>query len=136
MIAREPKTQPVRHLFAYGTLLPDLAPPEVRPLIEELTRAQQATLLGARLYDLGDYPAAVPADAASTVRGRLYRLPGKSKPLLDRLDRYEEAGPGKSLFNRKIGSVRLSDGRRLQAWVYFYNRSLGNAPLIASGSYR
>ncbi len=129
--------KPVRHLFAYGTLRPHLAPPEIRPRLAELERVGSATLPGARLYDLGEFPAAVPASGDEAVQGEVYRLPKQAGGLLRWLDEYEERElrPSRSLFVRHARSVRLRGGRRVRAWVYFYNRPVGRAKRIASGRF-
>ncbi len=96
--------------------------------------------INGKLYDLGEYPAVirVQSDSGEYVKGELYQV--RDADLATRiLDRYEEFFPGqpdKSLFVRTVATVRLEDGRREKAWVYFYNRSVDEARFIPSGDYR
>ena len=126
-----------KYLFLYGTLRPDAADREIAEIVSQLRRVGRGYVLG-KLYDLGDYPGAiVDASSNSLVRGLLVEMPS-DKAVLDALDRYEEFDPSKpheSLFVRTKTTVRLTDGRNLEGWIYVYNRSPGNAPLIRGGHY-
>src|ERR1700761_1601522 len=84
----EPAGEPVRHFFAYGTLQPGLAPPEIAPALEKLLPIGEGFLFG-KLYDLGRYPGAV-IDPASAwlIYGTIYELP-PNEDLLTKLDAYE-----------------------------------------------
>jgi gamma-glutamylcyclotransferase (GGCT)/AIG2-like uncharacterized protein YtfP len=124
-------------LFVYGTLM--------RGFREQLEEKVNATFLGegtikAELYDLGDYPGARLAGAASDsfVRGELYRLwdPEHAAGVLDEYEGCFPSDPGNSLFTRELVTVRLQDGGKRNAWTYLYNRPVDNASLIRSGNYR
>jgi len=110
----EPAAEPIRHLFAYGTLQPGLAPAEVAPTVEKLRRVGEGFLFG-KLYDLGDYPGAI-IDPASAwvVYGTVYELPENAE-ILDALDRYE--GPD---YVRIVQHVTLVEGGGLNCWAYDY----------------
>ncbi|HVA64361.1 MAG TPA: gamma-glutamylcyclotransferase family protein [Terriglobales bacterium] len=128
-----------RHVFFYGTLLPRHAPAEIRPALDELRPLGAAVLRGARLYDLGEFPGAVADPSGPELRGQIFRLPPQPEGLLRRLDEYEGYDPGndaESLFVRRARRVCLTGGRSVNAWVYFYNRSPGQAGVLANGSYR
>lgn len=135
MSTAPPSDRNVRHLFVYGTLLPDQAPSELMPIVQELRSLGNATLHGARLYDLGEFPAALPVRRASVVHGKLFELPARAGALLNSLDVYEEAKPPNGLFRREVSLVRLPGGRRTRAWVYYYNRTVGDARPIPSGRF-
>ena len=131
------ETNPPRHVFVYGTLLPGLAPTVVADVVRTLRVVGPGTVPG-RLYHLGAYPGCV-LDAAcdAVVHGQLLELP--SRDVLDRLDGYEgyaahdEAG---SLFLRVECDVTLADGGgRVRSWVYVYNRPAPAARLITTGRY-
>lgn len=133
------------HLFVYGTLLPDLAPPGMSARLAELVPLGAARVAG-RLYDLGPYPGAVDvgdappsAEAAGpTIRGEVFRLPAEGG-LLDRLDAYENHvahDPRGGLFARRATVAQLDDGRAVDCWIYVYNRSLARATPIPDGDYR
>ncbi len=59
--------------------------------------------------------------------------------LLPELDRYEEfdvRDPEKSLFVRKVRSVKLRDGSKTTAIVYYYNRDASGWSLIQGGRWK
>lgn len=90
----------------------------------------------ASLFDLGIYPAAVPAPDG-LVWGEIYEAADASAVLaaLDDIEGYRPADPDRSLYVRSRVRVALPDGRSDSAWVYFYNAPLGQAQRILSGDY-
>jgi gamma-glutamylcyclotransferase (GGCT)/AIG2-like uncharacterized protein YtfP len=90
----------------------------------------------ATLFDLGIYPAAVPA-ADGRVWGEAYELHEGTNVLavLDEIEGYTPGNLERSLYVRERVPVTLEDGRRLDVWVYFYNAPLGRAQPIPSGDY-
>ncbi|MBX7103047.1 MAG: gamma-glutamylcyclotransferase [Gemmataceae bacterium] len=126
------------HLFVYGTLLSGVANPAMAALMSRMQYLGPANLPG-RLHDLGPYPAVVPdPDCPDHVRGELYALP-RDPSLLALLDQYEgffPDRPAQSLFRRVRVGVARTDDRAVHAWVYVWNRDIGNAPVIAEGDYR
>jgi gamma-glutamylcyclotransferase (GGCT)/AIG2-like uncharacterized protein YtfP len=96
--------------------------------------------VNAKLYDLGDYPGAIPVDGSSReqVRGELYRLsdPQFAIRILDEYEEFLPSQPGESFFVRALVVVTLDNGRKENAWAYFYNRAVDEAKLIPSGDYR
>ena len=91
----------------------------------------------AALFDLGIYPAAVPAQDGSVVWGEVYEMRDTAAVLaaLDEIEGYRAAEPERSLYTRTLTEVALEDGRSVHAWAYFYNAPLGRAQRIASGDY-
>src|SRR5262245_29986119 len=91
----------------------------------------------AALFDLGIYPAAIPADDASRVWGEVYETSELQGVLavLDEIEGHRPSEPERSLYNRVLTDVTLEDGRVEQAWTYFYNAPLGQAQRIESGDY-
>jgi gamma-glutamylcyclotransferase (GGCT)/AIG2-like uncharacterized protein YtfP len=88
------------------------------------------------LFDLGIYPAAVPASHAR-VWGEVYETtqPFMVLQTLDELEGYRPGEPEASLYTRVVTPVTLEDGRVVHAWAYFYNAPLGRAERIESGDY-
>jgi gamma-glutamylcyclotransferase (GGCT)/AIG2-like uncharacterized protein YtfP len=122
-------------VFFYGTLMTALGRPARRradPFLEPVGRGT----IAARLFDLGLYPAAVPAHDTRVV-GEVCRMTDTATAarVLDEVEGYEPANPALSLFVRAPVPVRLEDGRVESAWVYFYRAPLGRARPIASGDY-
>lgn len=107
-------TEPVRHLFAYGTLQPGLAPAEIASAVEALRPVGEGFFFG-KLYDLGSYPGAV-IDPASEriVYGTVYKLPDDAA-VMAHLDAYE--GPD---YVRIEQLVTLTKGGVVSCWVYDY----------------
>ena len=91
----------------------------------------------AALFDLGIYPAAVPAEDNSTVWGETYETSDTASVLeaLDEIEGYRPHEPERSLYTRVLADVTLEDGRVEKAWTYFSNAPLGRAQRIASGDY-
>ena len=92
--------------------------------------------ISGKLFDLGLYPAAVPATDAR-VFGEVFEItdPPVVLEALDRIEGYLPAEPERSLYNRVQVPATLDDGRIEAVWVYFYNAPLGRAPRIHSGNY-
>ncbi len=90
----------------------------------------------AALFDLGLYPAAVPAPEGQ-VWGEVYEMSDTDAVLagLDDIEGYTPGHADQSLYTREQAEVLLPDGTTAPAWVYFYNAPLGQARLIASGDY-
>lgn len=108
-------------LFVYGTLHPERAPAEIRPVVRRLRLIGPATIVG-RLHDLGAYPG-LTLDGEQTVPGHVFALPG-DPGVLAALDAYEGFDPEsaeRSLFLRSERHVRLDDGAEMLCWVYLYH---------------
>jgi gamma-glutamylcyclotransferase (GGCT)/AIG2-like uncharacterized protein YtfP len=124
------------HVFFYGTLMSPFNRPGRQRVAPKLQYQGRGTI-GAALFDLGIYPAAIPTDDRSRVWGEVYQTSDPQAVLaaLDEIEGYRPSEPDRSLYNRVLTDVTLDDGRVEQAWVYFYNAPLGQAQRIASGDY-
>jgi len=91
----------------------------------------------AALFDLGIYPAAVPAEDHGLVWGEAYVMLDAASVLaaLDEIEGYRPSEPDRSLYTRILSDVTLEGGRVEPAWAYFYNAPLGRAQRIMSGDY-
>jgi gamma-glutamylcyclotransferase (GGCT)/AIG2-like uncharacterized protein YtfP len=123
-------------VFFYGTLMTPFNRPgrqRVNPKMSYTGRGR----INAALFDLGIYPAAIPAHDGSNVWGEVYEMHDSPAVLaaLDEIEGYRAAEPERSLYTRTLTDVALDDGRTLQAWAYFYNAPLGRAQRIDSGDY-
>lgn len=131
---RAGKTSGVRNfLFVYGTLMRGF------PLHTHLNAGVGSRYLGpgkitGRLFDLGEYPGALPGSGAETVCGEIYEL--LNPDLLDQIDGVEGAPPHGHLFHRRRVRVIRPDGEEIEAWCYFYNDSFAGGDPISSGDYR
>jgi gamma-glutamylcyclotransferase (GGCT)/AIG2-like uncharacterized protein YtfP len=122
-------------VFFYGTLMSGFKRAG-RAHVEAKLAAQGRGWIGATLFDLGIYPAAIPA-ADSRVWGEIYRMTDADTVLaaLDEIEGYRPAEPDRSLYTRVETAVTFEDGHVANAWVYFYNAPLGGAQRIESGDY-
>lgn len=122
-------------VFFYGTLMTPFDRPGRRRIEQFLTYTGRGTIAGA-LFDLGIYPAAIPA-SEGRVWGELYEMtqPDIVLESLDEIEGFRSAEPESSLYTRVATSVTLEDGRTVNAWTYFYNAPLGRAERIESGDY-
>lgn len=121
--------------FFYGTLMTGFDRRHRLGMDAQMTFRGRAWI-DAALFDLGLYPAAVPA-TDSRVWGEVFTL-GDADAVLAALDEVEGHRPAdhdRSLYVRRLVPVRLDDDTTQEAWAYFYNAPLGHAPRILSGDY-
>ncbi len=125
----------VELVFFYGTLMTPFNRPGRRRIDDHLTFRGRGSIAAA-LFDLGIYPAAVPA-ADTRVRGEVYEMtqPHVVFHVLDDTEGYRPGEPETGLYTRLLTPVLLDDGGMVDAWVYFYNAPIGRAERIVSGDY-
>jgi gamma-glutamylcyclotransferase (GGCT)/AIG2-like uncharacterized protein YtfP len=123
------------YAFFYGTLMTGFDRRQRLGMDAQLAFRGRAWIEGA-LYDLGLYPAAIPAHGRR-VYGEVFALTDASSVLaaLDEVEGYRADAIDTSLYVRRKTAVHLEDGTDAEAWVYFYNAPLGAAPRIDSGDY-
>jgi gamma-glutamylcyclotransferase (GGCT)/AIG2-like uncharacterized protein YtfP len=122
-------------VFFYGTLMTPFNR-TARARIDQHLEFKGRGTISAALFDLGIYPAAVPA-ADGRVCGEVYamRHPTLVLSTLDELEGYRPEDPETSLYTRALVPVTLDTDVVVDAWVYFYNAPLGRAERIESGDY-
>ena len=122
-------------VFFYGTLMSGFRRPGRQRIDTQLQLEGRGFIHGA-LFDLGLYPAAVPA-SDSQVWGEVHRMIDPDVVLneLDDIEGFHSSEPDTSLYTRAETPVTFEDGRIAQAWAYFYNAPLGRAERIQSGDY-
>ena len=122
-------------VFFYGTLMSGFKRAGRSRIDPKLTPVGRGSI-AATLFDLGIYPAAIPA-LDERVLGEVHRMLDADAVLaaLDEIEGYRPAQPDASLYTRVETPVTLDDGRVAPAWAYFYNAPLGQAQRIASGDY-
>ena len=122
-------------VFFYGTLMTPFNRTGRLRVDQHLLFLGRGTIPGA-LFDVGIYPAAVPASDAR-VWGEVYRMthPAIVLQALDEVEGCRADEPETSLYTRELTRVSLEDGRVVEAWAYFYNAPLGRAERIPSGDY-
>jgi len=124
------------HVFFYGTLMTPFNRPG-RQRINSKLRYVGRGAIDAALFDLGIYPAAIPATDGSRVWGEVYETddPVPVLSTLDEIEGFRLNEPERSLYTRVLANVKLEEGHEVQAWTYFYNAPLGRAERIESGDY-
>jgi gamma-glutamylcyclotransferase (GGCT)/AIG2-like uncharacterized protein YtfP len=122
-------------VFFYGTLRTGFSR-TTRAGIDEFLKFTGRGWINGKLFDLGIYPAAVPA-SDGRVWGEVFEMVDAPKVLaaLDGIEGHHPAESERSLYDRVRVPATLDDGRLENVWVYFYNAPLGRAPHIASGDY-
>ena len=122
-------------VFFYGTLMSAFKPDGRSRIDAKLTPVGRGSI-GATLFDLGMYPAAIPSPEGR-VSGEVHRMVDSDTVLavLDEFEGVQPSDPDSSLYVRVETPVTLEDGTVAQAWVYFYNAPLGRAQRIDSGDY-
>jgi gamma-glutamylcyclotransferase (GGCT)/AIG2-like uncharacterized protein YtfP len=122
-------------VFFYGTLMSGFERPG-RARLDLLLKWIGRGWIRAALFDLGLYPAAIPAED-SAVWGEIHQMLDIDTVLsaLDDIEGYRASEPDSSLYTRLEIPVTFHNGHVSQAWVYFYNAPLGKAQRIESGDY-
>jgi gamma-glutamylcyclotransferase (GGCT)/AIG2-like uncharacterized protein YtfP len=122
-------------VFFYGTLMTPFNRTAQLHIDQFLSFRGRGTITAA-LFDMGIYPAAVPAPD-SRVCGEVYEIANRRLVLdaLDELEGYRPGDPETSLYTRALTPVTMADGSIAEAWAYFYNAPLGRAERIESGDY-
>lgn len=129
---------PTLPLFVYGSLLTGTSHRRLDRLMKACLAHSRPAVIQALLYDLGDYPGAVPSTLkADRVHGRLITIPN---PTLWRLlDQYEDFNPGRSHASEFVRTPymaqRLNTRRPVRCWVYFYNGDVSGKSYIPGGDY-
>ena len=118
-------------LFVYGSLLRGMS---LSSYMED-ARFLGPAYVKADLFYLGFYPGIIQGE--QVVYGELYEVNQDQLPIIDQVEDYIELDNERSAYLRKpVDAFRLSDGRKLKAQAYFYNRSPEGKPRIESGDYR
>ena len=90
-----------------------------------------------KLFRVEWYPGALYEPGAPTqVHGEIYQL--SSPEILKDLDEYEDVleDEAASLYVRRVVPVRNSQEVVIPCWVYLYNKSISELPLIADGCFK
>ncbi|MFN8257500.1 MAG: gamma-glutamylcyclotransferase [Bacteroidales bacterium] len=118
-------------LFVYGSLLRGMSLSHHMEGAEFLGPA----FVKAELYFLGFYPGIIKGD--QVIYGELYDVPVHLLSKIDEVEEYYENDDEKSVYLRKeIEITRFSDGRKINAEAYFYNRPVAGKQKIEGGDYR
>ena len=123
-------------LFVYGSLRSGFQSPAYEYISRYFNLVGEAKVRGA-LFDMGEYPAAVPAKGDSFIYGELYRIKNENEFAwaIAQVDDYEglhvEAHES-PLYRRELADIHISGGV-VPAWIYWYNGDTGGGRPIGSG---
>ena len=123
-------------VFFYGTLMSGFKRPGRSRIDPKLTPVGRGWIR-ATLFDLGIYPAAIPA-SDERVRGEVHRMRDADAVLaaLDEIEGYRpERARRQPVHARRNAGDASTTAASSTAWAYFYNAPLGRAQRIESGDY-
>jgi gamma-glutamylcyclotransferase (GGCT)/AIG2-like uncharacterized protein YtfP len=128
----------ITHLFVYGTLRRGFHHPAYQYIAKHLVELGEAQVKG-KLYDLGEYPGAIPTSENFFIKGELYELKeaGEFEWVIKQLDDYEGLNPeeGETFLYTRGPVQALYNNQPVDAWMYWYNKNVAGKPLISSGDY-
>ncbi|ANH84140.1 hypothetical protein A8C56_22140 [Niabella ginsenosidivorans] len=124
------------YLFVYGSLLSGFRNPAYEYITRYFEFIGPATANGT-LYDLGDYPAAMPDESGRKIIGELYKIRNDHQLsyAIAQLDGYEGLSPEAgemSDYKRALSSISCNN-EQFKAWVYWFSHDIAHYPVIASG---
>jgi len=123
-------------VFAYGSLRSGFHSDAYEYISRYFNFFGQAKVKG-KLFDLGEYPAAIPVPEEAFIYGELYLVKNESEFswAIAQLDDYEGvlAEPHEQpLYRREIADIFINDAI-VPAWIYWYNGDINGKPEINSG---
>ena len=130
------KKPEVYRLFVYGSLRSGFRSTAYEYISRYFTLLGEAKVKG-KLFDLGAYPAAIPANENTFIVGELYIIKKEDEFswAIGQLDDYEGVDVEADeipLYRRELTEVNMND-HLTNAWIYWYNGDVAGRPLIASG---
>ncbi len=128
---------PDYQLFVYGSLRRGFHHAAYEYIRRYFDFVSDARVHG-KLYDMGEFPAAVPTTTGEVIIGELYciREIDELDWALGQLDDYEGVNPEENeplLYRRDRSIVVLPDGTETTAYIYWFNGDITGKPIIASG---
>ena len=123
-------------IFVYGSLRSGFLHPAYEYISRYFTLVAEGKVKG-RLYDMGDYPAAIPVKEEWFITGELYRInhPDEFEWAMAQLDDYEGLNTEHDvppMYRREPTTVYLSNSSE-EAWVYWFNGQVSENTFIESG---
>jgi len=125
------------YLFVYGTLRKEFGLQLSKDIKEDIVYMGSAAING-ELYDIGEYPAALPTkDKNAKIAGEIYQVshPRKVFKLLDEYEGYDKKHLESSEYFRRRELLEMESGEKIEAWVYWYNFPVKNKRRIEQRDY-
>jgi gamma-glutamylcyclotransferase (GGCT)/AIG2-like uncharacterized protein YtfP len=124
------------NLFVYGSLRSGFQHDAYQYMTQYFTLVGHAAAKG-KLYDMGEYPVALPGTEEKFIQGELYVInqPEEFSYIIGQLDDYEGiyAEEGETASYKREETTVYCNGQQFTAWVYWYAGSADGLPEIASG---
>lgn len=130
--------EPVLQIFVYGSLRSGFQAPAFEYISRYFTLVSEAKVKG-YLYDMGEFPAALPTTDEAYIIGELYRIKNEEEFYwaMEQLDAYEgiHADPedGALPYQRELATVFITNETTTTAWIYWFKEPIINHPIIQSG---
>jgi gamma-glutamylcyclotransferase (GGCT)/AIG2-like uncharacterized protein YtfP len=126
----------VYQLFVYGSLRSGFRSPAYEYISRYFSLAGEAKVKG-KLFDMGSYPAGVPADENIFITGELYCIKHENEFAwaIGQLDDYEGVTVDfdeVQLYRRELTEVNINN-QMTPAWIYWYNGDVRGKQVIVSG---
>lgn len=124
-------------LFVYGSLRKGFHHPAYGYISRYFSPVAAEARVKGTLYDMGEYPAAIPSNDSHSLIGELYRInnPDEFSWAMAQLDDYEglnvEAGE-QPLYRRDQVTVYTASGET-RAWIYWFNGDTAGYPVLENG---
>jgi gamma-glutamylcyclotransferase (GGCT)/AIG2-like uncharacterized protein YtfP len=126
----------VDKIFVYGSLRSGFHSAAYDYISKYFRLISEAKVKG-YLYDMGNYPAAVPATDNAFIVGELYELKDTTDFAwaIEQLDDYEGVNPeeGETPMYRRDLTTVYYDNETAVAWIYWFNGKIEEQPIISSG---
>lgn len=124
--------------FVYGTLMTGFR--NHNYLLEGRTRIIVNASAKGTMFSVGGFPALIESPMDGEIKGELaYIQPDKYERVmkeLDGLEGYYERFPERSMYLRKKTTVMTAGGAPVEAWVYYWNRSIERLEHVPEGDWR
>ena len=129
-------TTGIFHLFVYGSLRSGFHSPAYEYISRFFTFVGEGKVKG-ELFDMGEYPAAIPSTKEKFIVGELYSIKHEEEFswAIGQLDDYEglAAEEGElTLSRRDLVDVYHAE-EVTRAWIYWYHGDVSGRPAIESG---
>ena len=126
----------VYRLFVYGSLRSGFRSPVYEYISRFFTFIGEARVKG-KLFDMGSYPAGIPANDNDFIIGELYQVKNEHEFswAIGQLDDYEGVtveSDEVQLYRREITEAD-TNGQLTNAWIYWYNGDVTGRTAITSG---
>ena len=123
-------------VFAYGSLRKGFNSSAYEYISRYFNFYGNATVKG-KLFDLGEYPAAIPVQEDAFIKGELYFVKNENEFswAIAQIDDYEGVlvePPEQPMYRREIADTFIND-TIVPAWIYWYNGNVSDKPVINSG---